>query len=64
MGKKITRKSKFIGERVEEVKAKTKISVANSQIIKKGDQTFKKCNKCGWVHPAVETSCRFCGNKI
>lgn len=34
------------------------------EVIKKGDQEFVICPKCGWKHPAGTTRCRFCGGKI
>ncbi len=35
-----------------------------AEVIKKGDQEFVICPKCGWKHPAGTTHCRFCGGRI
>ena len=45
---------------VEEVKVEEK----PIEVIKKGDQEFVICPKCGWQHPYGTTHCRFCGGKI
>ena len=38
--------------------------VETVEVIKKGDQEFVICPKCGWQHPYGTTRCRFCGGKI
>lgn len=34
------------------------------EIIKKGNQEFIKCPRCGWVHSLTEKKCRFCGAEL
>lgn len=34
------------------------------EIIHKGNQTFVKCPKCGWIHNSTEEKCRFCGAEL
>lgn len=34
------------------------------EVVKKGDQEFIICPRCGWQHSATETRCRFCGKKL
>lgn len=36
----------------------------NGEIIKKGEQTFIICPKCGWQHTIDTVECRFCGAKL
>ena len=58
--KKVAKKEKPVEEKVNEIKAEEK----PVEVIKKGEQEFVICPKCGWQHPYGTTRCRFCGGKI
>lgn len=60
MANKFTDKPKKTAKVV--VKKETK--ERNGEIIKKGEQTFIKCPKCGWIHTIDTTKCRFCGAEL
>lgn len=36
----------------------------HGEIIKKGEQTFVICPKCGWKHTIDTEKCRFCGAEL
>lgn len=68
--------NKFIGEKKTtkrvvkkkpvEVKVKPVLPAPaeDVEVIKKGQQEFVKCPKCGWVHPYGTKRCRFCGKGL
>ena len=58
--KKVVKTEKPVEEKVNEIKAEEK----PVEVIKKGEQEFVICPKCGWQHPAGTTRCRFCGGKV
>ena len=61
--------NKFIGKKATKatkktVKKATVIEKAPVEVIKKGEQEFVICPRCGWQHTADTVKCRFCGKKL
>lgn len=56
--------NKFIDKPVEVKKEVVKVVKKKGEIIKKGEQTFVICPKCGWKHTADTVKCRFCGAEL
>lgn len=58
--------NKFTDKPKKTVKPAVKKEVfkRNGEIIKKGEQTFVICPKCGWKHTADTEKCRFCGAEL
>lgn len=50
-------------KKVEEVKV-VEVPAEPKEVIKKGNQEFVVCPRCGWHHTPDTTKCRFCGSKI
>lgn len=48
-------------EKPKKTVVKVEKKAIKGEVIKKGDQEFIKCPKCGWIHSSSETKCRFCG---
>lgn len=46
------------------VKPELPAPAENVEVIKKGQQEFVKCPKCGWVHAYGTKRCRFCGTRL
>ena len=59
MANKFTDKPKKVVKTV-----KKEVKQRNGEIIKKGEQTFIKCPKCGWIHTIDTIKCRFCGAEL
>ena len=66
--KKETKKApkKAVKKETKKVVAEEKPVVEEKpvEVIKKGEQEFVICPKCGWQHPYGTTRCRFCGGKV
>lgn len=45
-------------------KINTVVEERKGIIIKKGNKTFVKCPKCGWIHSIDTVKCRFCGAEL
>lgn len=60
----VRKTNKFIDKPVEEKKEAVKVAKKKGEIIKKGNQTFVKCPKCGWIHTIDTVKCRFCGAEL
>lgn len=56
--KKVVKKTVKVEKHIEKNEEKP------VEVIKKGDQEFVICPKCGWKHEAGTKRCRFCGKKI
>lgn len=61
--------NKFIGKKATKatkktVKKATVVEEAPKEVIKKGEQEFVICPRCGWQHKYGTTKCRFCGKKL
>lgn len=60
----MARKNKFIDKPVEVKEEVLKVAEKKGEIIKKGNQIFVKCPKCGWIHTFDTVKCRFCGEEL
>lgn len=60
--------NKFIGKKTskttKKVSTKAIKPVEKVEVIKKGEQEFITCPRCGWVHKYGTEKCRFCGKKL
>ena len=56
--------NKFIDKPIKIKKEVFKVEKKKGEIIKKGNQTFVKCPKCGWIHTIDTVKCRFCGAEL
>lgn len=59
--------NKFIQKETKSTKKTTikkKLVEENVEVIKKGEQEFVKCPKCGWLHKFGTKKCRFCGSEL
>ena len=60
----VRKANKFTDKPVEVKKEVVKEVKKKGEIIKKGNQTFVKCPKCGWIHTIDTVKCRFCGAEL
>lgn len=57
--------NKFIGKQTKKApKRVVKKKPVEEEVIKKGEQEFITCPKCGWLHKFGTEKCRFCGSKL
>ena len=56
--------NKFIDKPIRLKEKVIKVVKKKGEIIKKGNQTFVKCPKCGWIHNIDTVKCRFCGAEL
>lgn len=62
--------NKFIGKKTTKTPKKQALKTTKTpkkpdvEVIKKGDQEFVTCPKCGWLHKFGTQKCRFCGSKL
>lgn len=63
--KKATKKTTKPVKKVAKVKVvDVPVDEPQKEVIKKGNQEFVVCPKCGWKHTPDTKRCRFCGVKI
>ncbi len=60
----MVRKANKFTDKPIETKKTVKEVKRKGEVIHKGNQTFIKCPKCGWIHTSDTEKCRFCGAEL
>lgn len=56
--------NKFIQKETKKTRKTTTKKPIVEEVIKKGEQEFIICPKCGWQHKFGTEKCRFCGKVL